>query len=131
MNVAVSNIEKCNIHKNFHKYIKGNSHNPKTLEFLLEILTEIDVLFIDGDHSVTGVKKDFEIYEKFVKLGGYVVFDDYNDHRHSPDVKIGVDSMIKSIEEKYEIIGTLPNTYGAKPAHKKEGNCFIIKKKNG
>ena len=30
--------------------------------------------------------------------------------------------------EGYDIIGTLPNIYGAKPINLKDGNCFIIKK---
>lgn len=128
METAVNNVNKLNIHNNPYSYVKGNSHSPHTIEKLKSFIDEIDVLFIDGDHSVNGVKKDFDIYEKFVKLGGYIVFDDYNDHRYSPGVKIAVDSMIKSIEEKYEIIGTLPNTLGARPSEKKEGNCFIIRK---
>jgi hypothetical protein len=131
MEIAVNNVNKLNVHKNSYKYIKGSSHSEETKEMLLTQLSEIDVLFIDGDHSVNGVKKDFEIYEKFVKLGGYVVFDDYNDHRHSPGVKIGVNQLLPEIEKTYNIIGTIPNTLGARPIDRKEGNCFIIKKKNG
>jgi len=131
MEIAVKNVDKLNIHSNPYTYIKGNSHSPQTLEELKTHLREIDVLFIDGDHSVAGVKKDFDIYEKFVKLGGYIVFDDYNDHRHSPGVKIGVNQLLPEIEKNYDIIGTISNTLGAKPSEKKEGNCYIIKKKNG
>lgn len=131
MQTAVNNINKLNIHSNPYTYIKGNSHSLQTVENLKSHLSEIDVLFIDGDHSVEGVKKDFDIYEKFVKLGGYVVFDDYNDHKHSPGVKIGVNQLLPEIEKNYDIIGTIPNTLGARPIDRKEGNCFIIKKKNG
>ena len=38
---------------------------------------ELDVLYIDGDHSYEGVKKDIEIYTPSVRVGGYVLFHDY------------------------------------------------------
>jgi FkbM family methyltransferase len=50
-----------------------------------------DVLVIDADHSYAGVKSDFENYARFVKLGGYVVFDDYGSEDW-PDVKTFVDA---------------------------------------
>lgn len=36
----------------------------------------IDVLFIDGDHSYNGVKKDFENYSPMVRKGGLVILHD-------------------------------------------------------
>lgn len=124
--VVVKNVEKLNIHKNKYLYVKSNSQDIKTAEKVKEYLGEVDVLFIDGDHSFSGVKKDFEIYSKFVKLGGYIVFDDYYDSVHAPGVRIFVDKHLQ--RENYEIIGTIPNSLGARPSEKKEGNCFIIKK---
>jgi cephalosporin hydroxylase len=124
---ALKNFNKFNIHGNKMQYIKGNSRDLKTFEKLNEQVKEIDVLFIDGDHSLLGVKSDFEIYSKLVKNGGYIIFDDYNDHQYSPKVKIAVDEITKTVTG-YEIIGTLPNIYSAKPDTLKEGNCFIIKK---
>ena len=38
---------------------------------------QYDVLIIDGDHSYEGVKFDYENYRKFVRVGGYLIFDDY------------------------------------------------------
>lgn len=37
---------------------------------------EIDLLFIDGDHTYEGVKRDIEAWTPHVKLGGYVAFHD-------------------------------------------------------
>ncbi|MGH8102953.1 MAG: O-methyltransferase [bacterium] len=37
---------------------------------------EVDMVFIDGDHSYEGVKSDFERFGKRVRLGGAVLFDD-------------------------------------------------------
>jgi predicted O-methyltransferase YrrM len=127
--VALRNFAKFNVNGNKFQYIKGNSRDAKTFEKLKEHVSQVDVLFIDGDHSAFGVKSDFDLYSPLVKEGGYIVFDDYNDHRYSPNVKIAVDEIIKSIQN-YEIIGTLPNIYGARPDSLKEGNCFIIKKVN-
>ncbi len=36
----------------------------------------VDVLFIDGDHTYEGVKKDFELYSSLVKVGGIIAFHD-------------------------------------------------------
>lgn len=38
--------------------------------------TEIDLLFIDGDHSYSGVAADFKNFSKWVKIGGMVCFHD-------------------------------------------------------
>ncbi len=51
---------------------------------------EYDLLVIDGDHSFAGVATDFLLFAPLVKLGGYVIFDDYN-KTSWPDVKRFVD----------------------------------------
>ncbi|OGV72787.1 MAG: hypothetical protein A3K19_28320 [Lentisphaerae bacterium RIFOXYB12_FULL_65_16] len=37
---------------------------------------ELDLVFIDGDHSYDGVKNDFQRFGRRVRLGGAVLFDD-------------------------------------------------------
>jgi predicted O-methyltransferase YrrM len=37
---------------------------------------KLDFLFIDGDHSYEGVKKDFEMYSPLVRSGGLIAFHD-------------------------------------------------------
>jgi glycosyltransferase involved in cell wall biosynthesis len=54
---------------------------------------EYDLLILDGDHSYAGVKADFENYAKFVRRGGYVLFDDYGSNDW-PEVKKYVDEEI-------------------------------------
>lgn len=126
--VVMQNVNKFNVYNNFFEYIKGNSQDNSTLNKLKSFIDVIDVLFIDGDHSSTGVINDFNLYSSMVKSGGYIIFDDYNDHEFSPEVKPTVDKIISSTDN-YEVIGTLPNTFNARPSNLKDGNCFIIKKK--
>lgn len=37
---------------------------------------DIDLLFVDGDHSYNGVKRDIETWLQYVKVGGVVAFHD-------------------------------------------------------
>ena len=126
--VVHANVLKLNKYNNSYNYLKGNSQTHEMVDRLKELTNEIDILFIDGDHSFQGVINDFILYENLVKNGGYIVFDDYNDAQYSPAVKPAVDSLIPSIELSYNIIGTLPNTFGARPDTLIEGNDFIIQK---
>ncbi|WP_447602349.1 class I SAM-dependent methyltransferase [Nitrospira sp. Nam80] len=40
---------------------------------------DVDLVFIDGDHSYDGVRTDFERFGRRVKVGGAVLFDDATD----------------------------------------------------
>lgn len=127
-NIVIKNVNKLNKHKNKYNYIEGSSHEENTQKKLDEILNnnKIDILFIDGDHSYNGVKKDFEIYSKYVKSGGYIIFDDYNDFNDSPEVKKSVDELNLS---NYEILGEFGNEFGARPTENKP-NEFVVRKKD-
>jgi len=58
--------------------IKADSHDPKTLEIVKRILSggKLDFLFIDGDHTYEGVKRDFKMYSQLVRKGGIIAFHD-------------------------------------------------------
>src|SRR6202021_3047068 len=58
--------------------IRGDSHTPETLDRVERLLTsdKLDYLFIDGDHTYDGVKRDFEMYSPLVRSGGMIAFHD-------------------------------------------------------
>jgi cephalosporin hydroxylase len=126
--IVKQNVNKLNKHNNNYNYIKGSSHDLEIFNKLIECIDEIDILFIDGDHSYGGVILDFEMYSKLVKSGGYIIFDDYNDYQYSPQVNSAVDYIVSNLKNSYNIIGTVKNTFGARPSELIDGNCFIIQK---
>jgi cephalosporin hydroxylase len=60
------------------KLVTGDSHEPRIRKQVQRLLggKPIDLLFIDGDHSYEGVKKDFADYAPLVRSGGLVAFHD-------------------------------------------------------
>ena len=64
---------KCEV-----KLLSGDSHSDSFEKVVREELDGelVDFLFIDGDHSESGVRLDFEKYKKFVRKGGLVAFHD-------------------------------------------------------
>ena len=126
--IVKRNISKFNKLGNPYTYLQGNSQTIEMVTQLTDVVGNIDILFIDGDHSYQGVINDFSLYHNLVKPGGYVIFDDYNDYEHSPEVKPAVNDLVNQISIQYEIIGVIPNLYNAYPSELKEGNEFVIKK---
>ena len=82
--------------------LREDSHVPETLKKAEEILRgrQIDFLFIDGDHSYEGVKKDFEMYSPLVRKGGIVAFHDVAP-KGIPELTGGVPRFWKEISDKY------------------------------
>lgn len=86
---------------------------------------EIDLLFIDGDHSYEAVKSDVEAWFPKLKNGAIVVFHDYG---WAEGVKRVVKEMVKPIQ-----IGKgnneLPNTYWTR-IKKDDIQKIVLKKRN-
>lgn len=59
-------------------FLKGDSHAPEILEQVRRWLGphRLDFLFIDGDHSFSGIARDFEMYSPLVGTGGIIAFHD-------------------------------------------------------
>jgi predicted O-methyltransferase YrrM len=58
--------------------IRDDSHDPTVFRRVVALLRGrcLDFLFIDGDHSYSGVKRDFEMYSPLVRPGGLIAFHD-------------------------------------------------------
>ena len=118
----------CDNKKRFD-YIEGSSHAEETKIKLLNKIKEIDILFIDGDHSYDSVIKDFEMYSDLVSKNGYIIFDDYC-CTVCVHVRPSVDFIVSNLKKnEFEVIGSLPNTLNAFPESFKSSNCFVLKKK--
>lgn len=59
-------------------FIPGDSHTDATRERVETELfgREVDLLFIDGDHSEEGVRTDYVLYRDLVRAGGAIAFHD-------------------------------------------------------
>ena len=60
------------------KCLAADSHSPETHSSVIKHLAgnRLDFLFIDGDHSWSGVKADCDMYGPLVRPGGIVAFHD-------------------------------------------------------
>jgi predicted O-methyltransferase YrrM len=58
--------------------IRDDSHNAHSRDLAAQFFDhqQVDVLFLDGDHSYEGVKRDFEMYSSLVRPGGIIAFHD-------------------------------------------------------
>lgn len=112
-----------------YSIMKGFSTDQEIINNFTNKTGCFDLLFIDGDHSYQGVLDDFNNYEHCVRRGGFIVFDDYFDHRHSPDVKKSVDYLcsLESVKKKYDIIGTVKAKLSQKL--QRDYGEFILRKK--
>jgi predicted O-methyltransferase YrrM len=81
--------------------LRKDSHQEETLEEVKKILNgnQLDFLFIDGDHSYEGVKKDFEMYSPLVKKGGIVAFHDIV--KHPPEIGCEVEKLWEEIKNSF------------------------------
>ena len=122
------NVANFKLDNNQFELIIGDSHSPETLNILKSKISQIDILYIDGEHSYPSVIQDFNDYKDLVCEGGYIVFDDYHDYEYSPQVKYAVDYIISSLSNEFEVIGCIKNIFGARPLEFYMNNCFVLKK---
>jgi len=83
--------------------ILGDSRKRLTAELLRGLLlkkNKLDLLFIDGDHSYEGVKKDYMMYREFVRPGGAIAFHDVGDTKNHKNVGCEVPKLWKELKGK-------------------------------
>jgi len=83
-------------------FLRKDSHKQATKKELMKKLNgrKIDFLMIDGDHSYTGVRKDWQLYSPLVKQNGLVAFHDILFHPKVPKCK--VEKFWKEIKTNYK-----------------------------
>ncbi len=81
--------------------LRGDSHQQSSFDRVRNLLcgAPLDFLFIDGDHSYPGVKRDFELYSPLVRQGGLIAFHDIA--RHPADVGCQVDRFWSEIRNHF------------------------------
>ncbi len=75
--------------------VTGSSFAGETVKQVRQLLGEepVDLLYIDGDHTYDGVKRDFETYRQFCGPRTLVVFHDVQpDSRHAGGAATATDS---------------------------------------
>jgi FkbM family methyltransferase len=99
--VLRDNLAQLGVADDQWRLIKKLSTEPEAREAAGD--RHYDMLIIDGDHTVEGVARDFELYADLVKEGGLLIFDDY-DTEDWPDIKPYVDENVKP-DDRWHWIG--------------------------
>jgi GT2 family glycosyltransferase/predicted O-methyltransferase YrrM len=88
----------------YEKYViefPGDSHDINYINNVKNNVGIVDLLFIDGDHSYTGVKQDFENFYSLVKDDGYIIFHDIQDTKIHRDSGCEVSDFWNDIKNLY------------------------------
>lgn len=70
--------------------LQADSHSPATADALETILAgrRIDYAFIDGDHTLEGVRQDFELCRRFAATNGVIALHDVVEHPPSTGCEV-------------------------------------------
>jgi predicted O-methyltransferase YrrM len=81
----------------------ADSHGPEAKALAEKERDSLDFLFLDGDHTYEGLKKDFLWFSPCVRRGGIVAFHDVcaPDGLHSKGKEMGVPRFWHEIREAY------------------------------
>lgn len=84
-------------------------YSEKAVRQVSSVSKKFKLIHIDGGHMLHHVWTDFLLYERFLVPGGYIVFDDYNDTKHCPEVGMAVNELHrKGFFDKYSVLGSMP-----------------------
>ena len=89
--------------------LRADSHSPKTFKLVKTVLADkkVDFLFIDGDHTYEGVKRDFNKYSSLVKEGGIIALHDIAEH--DPRSSCKVNKFWNELKNDYEYLEIIEN----------------------
>lgn len=124
------NVKKFKRDDNSFEYFIGNSRDRSVIRKVRERVKSVDMLFIDGEHTMDAVIDDFVNYKDLVLPGGFIIFDDYNDVGYNPVVKHAVDMIVNEyLFDEYEVYGFIYNKLKASPDYMIYNNEFVLRKK--
>ncbi len=89
----------------FGAWTQGQTHTD-VLGRSLQLGGPISFCYIDGNHSYEFAKRDFENTDRFLEVGGLVLFDDSGDNSNWEVRKVVSDIMAGG---RYEVIANNPN----------------------
>lgn len=83
------------------RLLRRDSHRAETVAIVREVFggAPIDFLFIDADHTYSGVKTDFLLYGPLVRAGGLIAM---HDIRPSTDGETQVDRLWNQLRTRFE-----------------------------
>lgn len=87
--------------------IQSDSRLTHTMHLLEDALNgeELDLLFIDGDHTYEGVKSDYISYSRFVRRGGLIAFHDIVDRPENSVENVDVPRFWRELQgTKHEFV---------------------------
>lgn len=89
--------------------LRGDSHTLDMLDRVKAVLRgqPLDYLFIDGDHTYEGVKRDFELYAPLVRQGGIIALHDIVEH--PPALGCDVSRFWNQIKSQYRHVEIIEN----------------------
>jgi len=106
----------------------GDSHSKEASQFVENLDMDYDIIFIDGDHSYSGVKKDMEMYYQFSKYCGYIILHDvvacpgvkqfYNELLHNNDFDIKYFKEYRSTEHHNPLGIAVFKSFNYRPTRK-------------
>ena len=100
----------------------GDSQEEETRDKVKEFCPQYDLIFIDGDHSYDGVKRDFDLYKTLLSPRGHIIFHDidpenvFKDEFPHPGVTYGAGQVFKFWQDLEE--GTKTNLIATKSSGK-------------
>jgi predicted O-methyltransferase YrrM len=111
------------------RFLIADSRLEETVETVRKMLAGrlVDFLYIDGEHSESGARKDYDLYEPFVESGGIIAF-------HDASSNTNVRKAIDSIADVFNNVQVGPQSWqyvGPKAKHvcrfdSKMGHCGIV-----
>lgn len=87
--------------------LRADSHDPRTRQRCEQALggRRIDFLMIDGDHTLEGCRRDFELYRPLVRRNGLIALHDILPHPDVPECQVDrVWAQIRSMGRSRELV---------------------------